>query len=163
MNLPDSARRVIEKPRPAHIVTVYPSGAPQLSLVWVGLDGDEVLYSSGSWLPKVKNLRTNPKVIISIEDDESNSSGLAQHLLLRGTARVVDDQAVAADFMDEMSQKYLGVPDLPLTNLRAPDSPPQALIRVTVDRIGGVGPWVQGVTTSYGTGGVAPEARKNAS
>ncbi|WP_420637702.1 pyridoxamine 5'-phosphate oxidase family protein [Candidatus Poriferisocius sp.] len=157
MTLPDSAKRVIDKARPAHVVTLYPSGAPQLSLVWVGRDDDQVLYSSGSWLPKVKNLRSNPSVIISIEDDETNHAGLTQHLLLRGTAQVVDDQSLAADFMDVMSQKYLGVPDLPLTDLRAPDSPPQALVRVTVDQVGGVGPWVEGMTTSYGTGGVAPE------
>ncbi len=153
--LPDSAKQVLDKARPAHVVTLYPDGRPQLSIVWVGRDGDHVLYSSGSWLPKVKNLRTNPKVIISIEDDETNHAGLHQHLLLRGTTHIVDDQALAADFMDEMSQKYLGVPDLPLTDLRAPDAPPQALIRVTIDQVGGVGPWVQAETTSYGTGGVA--------
>ena len=157
MSLPESAWAVVAKPRPAHIVTLYPDGRPQLSVVWIGRRGDKLAYSSGSWLPKVKNLRENPDVIVSIEDDERNHAGLHQHLMVRGRAEVVDDQAQAADFMDEMSLLYLGKPELPLTDLRAPDAAPQALILVTVTSVGGVGPWVNRTVTSYGTGGVPPQ------
>jgi hypothetical protein len=42
-SLPDSARAVLESPALAHLVTLNPDGSPQVSVVWVGLDGDEVV------------------------------------------------------------------------------------------------------------------------
>ena len=40
--LPDSARVVLESPALAHLVTLNPDGRPQVSIIWVGLDGDEL-------------------------------------------------------------------------------------------------------------------------
>jgi hypothetical protein len=34
------ARRLLESDRLAHMVTLKPDGTPQVSVVWVGLDGD---------------------------------------------------------------------------------------------------------------------------
>ena len=54
--IPDSARPVLEGPNLAHVVTIDPDGAPQVSCVWVGLDGDEVVFASlGPWR-KLRNL-----------------------------------------------------------------------------------------------------------
>ena len=39
-SLPDSARAVLKSPALAHLVTLNPDGSPQVSIVWVGLDGD---------------------------------------------------------------------------------------------------------------------------
>ena len=41
--LPDSARAVLESPALAHLVTLNPDGSPQVSIVWVGLDGDQIV------------------------------------------------------------------------------------------------------------------------
>jgi len=40
--LSDDARRVLEQPRVAHLVTLNADGSPQVTTVWVGLDGDEI-------------------------------------------------------------------------------------------------------------------------
>ena len=42
-SLPDSARAVLESSALAHLVTLNPDGSPQVTVVWVGLDGDEIV------------------------------------------------------------------------------------------------------------------------
>jgi hypothetical protein len=46
--LPDSARAVLESDGLAHLVTVNPDGSPQVTIVWVGLEGDEIVSSASS-------------------------------------------------------------------------------------------------------------------
>ena len=48
-SLPDSAKAVLESPALAHLVTLNPDGSPQVTIVWVGLDGDE------PWQPTFPN------------------------------------------------------------------------------------------------------------
>ena len=47
-SLPDSARAVLQSPAMAHLVTLNPDGSPQVNVVWVGLDGDEIVAAIGS-------------------------------------------------------------------------------------------------------------------
>lgn len=44
--LPDSARAVLESDAFAHLVTLEPDGSPQVTVVWVGLDGDEIVSAT---------------------------------------------------------------------------------------------------------------------
>ena len=41
ISLPDSARALLESAALAHLVTLNPDGSPQVSIVWVGLDGEK--------------------------------------------------------------------------------------------------------------------------
>ena len=42
MQLPPSARTVLTSGRLAHLVTVNGDGSPQVTCIWVGLDGDTI-------------------------------------------------------------------------------------------------------------------------
>src|SRR5437016_3841786 len=55
--LSDAARRAIEAPRLAHITTLDPDGTPHVTVVWVGLDGDEVVTAHMRDYRKLRNLR----------------------------------------------------------------------------------------------------------
>jgi hypothetical protein len=41
MRIPQEIRKLIESGTPAHLVTLNQDGSPQLTMVWIGLDGDE--------------------------------------------------------------------------------------------------------------------------
>jgi PPOX class probable F420-dependent enzyme len=70
--LPGSARELIGSGRLAHLATVNPDGSPQLSVVWFGLDGDEVVTAHmGAWR-RVTNLQRDPRLALSIEADTRN-------------------------------------------------------------------------------------------
>ncbi len=70
MKLPDKVRTLIESGALAHFVTINPDGSPQVAIIWVGLDGDELV--SGHLNPsqqKLRNIARDPRVAISFETD----------------------------------------------------------------------------------------------
>jgi PPOX class probable F420-dependent enzyme len=121
----------------AHVWTNNADGSPQVSVVWVIVDGDEVLFGSDrdSW--KIRNLRRDPHIVMSIEDETQNEHGFQRHLVVRGRATIQD--GANPGLMDRLAKKYTGLDRHPLA-LR--DSPSAVTVRVTIDRISGVGPWV---------------------
>jgi PPOX class probable F420-dependent enzyme len=130
-------REVINSSRVAHLVTLSPEGRPQVSCIWVGLDGDEIVAASlGKWA-KVKNILRDPRVSLSIETDRPNPIGLIDYLVVHGHARVLEGGAPA--LLAELARVYLG-PDATFAPL-ADSPPPGYVIRITADRIGGVGSW----------------------
>jgi PPOX class probable F420-dependent enzyme len=137
MDLPDSARLLVESGRLAHFVTLNPDGSPQVSCVWVGLDGGEIV--SGHLFAgqqKLRNVRRDPRVTLSIEGTELQPPGLMQYLVVHGRARI--SEGGAPELLQELAHRYLG-PDVTFPPM--PDPPPGFVMRTTVERIGGVGPW----------------------
>jgi len=121
----------------AHVWTCNDDGSPQVSVVWVIVRDDEILFGSDrdSW--KVRNLRRDPSVVLSIEDDIRNDQGFQRHLVVRGTATIEEGPDPA--LMDRLADKYLGLDRHPLA-LR--DASSSVTVRVSIDRISGVGPWL---------------------
>src|SRR3546814_1159714 len=104
--IPDSARAVLEGPHLAHVVTIDPDGAPQVSCVWVGVDGDEVVFASlGPWR-KLRNLSRDPRIALSIEADQLNDAGMRQYLVIQGTARV--ETGGAPELLQDLARVYIG-------------------------------------------------------
>lgn len=135
--IPAPAQALLGSDAVAHVWTTNADGSGQVSTVWVLVRGDEIVFSTESSSVKARNLRRDPAVILSIEDTERNERGFQRHLVIHGTATVDDGPSPA--LMDELAWKYLGLDKHPLA-LR--DSPTAVVVTVTVERIGGVGPWV---------------------
>ncbi len=134
--IPASAQALLGTDAVAHVWTQNPNGTPQVSVVWVLVQGDEILFGTDAESRKAKNLARNPNIILSIEDIERNERGFQRHLLIRGSASM--EPTVSSVVVDELCRKYTGLSSHPLS-LR--DSPSAVTIRVSVDRISGVGPW----------------------
>ncbi|HET8873944.1 MAG TPA: PPOX class F420-dependent oxidoreductase [Gaiellaceae bacterium] len=136
MEVPASARKLIESDSLAHLVTINPDGTPQVSCVWVGLEGDEIV--SGHLRAdqrKLQNVARDPRVSLSIEGTEIQPPGLKQYLVVRGRARIEEG---GGDLLQRLAHMYLG-PDVKFPPM---DDPPAGYVmRTTVERIGGVGPW----------------------
>jgi PPOX class probable F420-dependent enzyme len=136
-SIPHPAQALLGSSALAHVVTLNGDGTPQVSVVWCGVRGDEILFVSEAATRKVRNLRRDPRVLLSIEDEERNLRGLQQHLVVAGHASLADGADPA--LMDELCRVYLGRPDAPL-DLRS--SPTAVTVTVAIDRISGNGPWV---------------------
>ena len=134
--LPDSARELIESSALAHLVTLNEDGTPQVSIVWVGLEDDEVVCAHLPRNRKVRNIERDGRVALSIETDEVNDMGLRHYLVAYGTARITEGGA--PELLNRLAQTYMGegsnFPPMP-------DPPPGYVTRIAVDRIAGVGPW----------------------
>jgi PPOX class probable F420-dependent enzyme len=135
-SLPDSARAVLESSALAHLVTLNPDGSPQVTVVWVGLDGDEIVAAHLPEHRKVRNIRNDGRVALSIETDTPDPMGLTQYLVIYGTARITEGGA--PELLRELARTYLG-PDVKFPPMDNP--PPGYITHVSVDRIAGVGPW----------------------
>ena len=137
--LPDSARQVLESDALAHIVTLNADGSPHVTVAWVGLDGDEVVFATLPDQRKLRNLRRDPRVAVSLQTTNVNQWGLTEYLILHGTARVTEGGA--PQLLQQLAYTYIG-PDVKFPPM--PDPPPGFVTRITVGRVGGVGPWVLG-------------------
>jgi PPOX class probable F420-dependent enzyme len=137
--LPDSARFVIESAALAHLVTLNRDGSPQVTCVWVGLDGDEIVCGHLPGHRKVENIERDPRVALSIEAEGSNELGLKHYLIVYGRARIT--QGGAADLLQRLAETYLG-PGVKFPPV--PDPPPGYITHIAVDRLAGVGPWASG-------------------
>lgn len=134
--LNEAARAAIEAGHPAHLVTINADGSPQVSVVWVGFDGDEIVSGHLDDRLKLRNVRRDPRVVLSMQTGVVNDFGLAEYLVLRGTARVTEGGA--AELLQRLAHVYLG-PDVVFPP--PGEHPPGFILRITPQRVSGVGPW----------------------
>jgi PPOX class probable F420-dependent enzyme len=136
MKLPESARSLIESGAHAHLVTLNPDGSPQVTLVWAGLDGDDILTAHLYANKKVQNILNDGRVAISFECDTKSAMGLSEYLVIYGRATI--EEGGAAELLQALAQVYMG-PDVKFPPMDNP--PPGFVSRIKVERISGVGPW----------------------
>jgi PPOX class probable F420-dependent enzyme len=134
--LTPEARDVLTGGRLAHLVTVNADGSPQVSIVWVGLEGDEIVSGHLGLRQKLRNVERDRRVVLSLETGDRNAMGLDEYLIVRGTARVTEGGA--PELLQRLAYVYLG----PGTRFPPVDDPPPGyVLRITPESIGGVGPW----------------------
>ena len=134
--LPEAARTLIESDAVAHVVTLDEDGGPQVTAAWVGLEGDEIVLATLPDQRKLRNLRRDPRIALSIPSSTTNAWGLLEYLVVYGTARVTEGGA--AEILQRLAHTYIG-PDVTFPPM--PDPPPGFVTRITPKRFGGVGPW----------------------
>ena len=101
--IPESHVDLFSKKAFAHLVTLMPSGQPQVTPVWVDYDGRHVLINTAEGRQKDKNLQRDPRVAFSILDPENPY----RYLEVRG--RIAERSLKGADqHIDAMAKKYLG-------------------------------------------------------
>ena len=137
--IPESARAVLESDALAHLVTLNPDGSPQVSIVWVGLEGDDVVSAHLREQQKLRNIRRDPRVALSLETGVTNAIGLREYLVVHGRATI--EEGGGPELLQRLAHIYLG-PDVTFPPM--PDPPPGFRLRIAVERVGGIGPWAQG-------------------
>jgi PPOX class probable F420-dependent enzyme len=139
VDLPPTARDLIESGALGHLVTLNADGSPQVTCVWVGIeDGELVSGHLGRW-QKLRNVERDPRVVVTFEGTNVRPPGLKEYLVVHGRARVTEGGA--PELLQRLAHVYLG-PDVDFPPM--PDPPPGYVIRIGVDRLGGVGPWAEG-------------------
>ena len=136
MLIPEPARAVIESDALAQLVTIGADGSPQISVVWVGLDGDDIVFASLGPRVKLDNIARDPRVSLSMQGTGTNPMGLREYLVVHGTARIVEGGG--PELLQRLAQTYMG----PGTRFPPMDDPPPGVVvRIAAERLGGVGPW----------------------
>ena len=136
MKLNEAARELIGNGADATLVTLNPDGSPQVSLVWVALrstaDGDELVTAHLAEHKKVRNVRRDPRVALTIVDPGDVGKSLRSYIAIDGTARI--EEGGAPELLKELSQELLD------PNVFPPkDAPPGFVTHIRIDKVGGVG------------------------
>ena len=86
----------------AVVATVGDNGRPQTSVVWIDTDGENVVFNTTNSRAKGRNLRKDPRVSISIWDNEDPY----KYLEVEGAAEL--DENGAGEHINDLSHKYEG-------------------------------------------------------
>ena len=134
--LPAELRDLIESGPLAHLSTISADGSPQVSVIWIGLDGDDIVSGHmGRWA-KLRNIERDPRVVLSFDAPRDPSVVLNPYAVLRARA-AVEPSDEAWDLLNRLTKVYMSPDD----EFPAPKGPGY-IVRYSVERIGGVGPWV---------------------
>jgi PPOX class probable F420-dependent enzyme len=142
IEIPHTAKAVIESGRLAHFTTINADGRPHTTVVWVGLGtdadgGDEVLIGKLAVDQKVTNIRRDPRVTFSMEAD-GDVMGMKNYLVVEGIATITEGGA--PELLGELAKRYIG-PDANFPPMQ--DPPDGFVIHITPTKLRGTGPWTQ--------------------
>ncbi|HXY64657.1 MAG TPA: PPOX class F420-dependent oxidoreductase [Mycobacterium sp.] len=139
MRLNEAARELIGNGADATLVTLNPDGSPQVTLVWVALrstpDGDELVTAHLAEHKKVRNIRRDPRVALTIASTGDAGKAMRPYLAIEGTAQI--EEGGAPELLKTLAQT------LSDPNVFPPKgAPPGFVTHIHVDKIGGMGPGV---------------------
>jgi PPOX class probable F420-dependent enzyme len=134
-------RELLETGPLVHVSTIDPDGTPHVTLAWAGVDGDEIVMATFFYPQqrKLRNLRRDPRVVLSAQAKEFSGQGLWPYAVIQGRVdRITEGGALAV--MDRLAEFYIG----PGQRYPMRDAPDGLVLHVAVDRVYGQGPWAQG-------------------
>lgn len=134
--IPRELRELIETGPLAHLSTVNADGSPQVTAIWIGLDGDSIVSGHIHRSLKVRNVERDPRVVLSFAAPPTPGAFLAEHAIVRATATV--EEGGARELLHRLGKVYV-TPEFEFT---APGDSAGFVLRYEVERVGGVGPWV---------------------
>jgi PPOX class probable F420-dependent enzyme len=132
----DSIRELIESGPLAHLVTLNRDGSPQVTVVWIGIEDDEIVSGHLLRHRKVQNVVRDPRVALSLEAPGSNAVGMRDYAVVYGRARITEGGA--PELLRRLAQVYVG-PGTVFPPM--PEPPPGYVTRIRVERVTGQGPW----------------------
>ena len=105
-SLPGEVRVLLDGPNVAHVATVLPDGGPHSVPVWIGVEGERIVFLTSPGSRKARNLERDPRVAISITDRNQ------PHSMAQVRGRVVErvEGDAAWIIIDRLSHKYIGQP-----------------------------------------------------
>ncbi len=103
--LPDGLLNLLRRPSPCFIATLMPDGSPQLTQTWVTTDGDHVVINVVAGHQKARNIARDGRVAVNVVDPDN----VNRYYAVRGRVVATTTEG-GADSIDEISQKYLGMP-----------------------------------------------------
>jgi len=134
--LPQELRDLIESAPLAHLSTSNADGSPQVSVIWIGLDGDHIVSGHMRRHVKLRNIDRDPRVVLSFTAPRTPDVLLNEYAVLRAHATIEETDG-AWDLLNRLTKVYMSPDD----EFPAPKGPGY-VIRYRIERIGGVGPWV---------------------
>jgi PPOX class probable F420-dependent enzyme len=137
--LHDALRDLIESGPLTYLSTTNSDGSPQVTAIWIGLEGDVLVSGHMRDNRKLRNMRRDPRVVLSLAPLQQSRDWMSPYAAIRATATVDESDQYGA-LMSKLARVYVG-PDAEF-----PESATGYIVRYSIERMGGIGPWVTSVT-----------------
>lgn len=121
----------------AHLTTLNKDGSPQVTLIWIGLDGDEIVSGHQMLYQKLKNIQRDPRVVLSFEGPRDHEAFLQEYAVVRATA-AVEPSDESWELLNRLAKVYV-TPDFEFPGEHGPGY----IVRYRIERVTGVGPWAE--------------------
>jgi PPOX class probable F420-dependent enzyme len=118
--------RLLDGPNYAVLATINRDGSPHSSAMWVGRDGDDLVFSTLEGRVKHRNMLRDPRVSVSVLD----SADPENYVELRGRVTMTPDPGRLLHI--QLSHKYDGTDP-------GPDAPGRhrVIVRMAVEKVAG--------------------------
>jgi PPOX class probable F420-dependent enzyme len=127
--------KLIEAGPLAHLSTINHDGSPQVSVIWIGLDGGQLVSGHMSHRLKLRNIERDPRVVLSFDAPREPGIFLNPYAVLHARA-TIEPSGQAWDLLNRLMKVYVS-PDAEFPAARGPGY----IVRYAIERIVGVGPW----------------------
>jgi PPOX class probable F420-dependent enzyme len=124
--IPDEYKDLLTKKAFAHLGTLMKDGSPQVTPIWFDHDGTYLCINSAKGRWKDKNMRSRPKVALSILDPDNPY----RYMQIRGTVVEVTENGADAH-IDSLAKKYLDQDKYPFRQL----GEVRVIYKVAVERV----------------------------
>jgi PPOX class probable F420-dependent enzyme len=129
-------RAMIESGPLAHLTTINEDGSAQVTGIWIGLDGDDVVSGHMSHKRLVQNIERDSRTVLSFSAPKEPGAFLIPYAILRASASAAGPSEEAWELLNRLAKVYMA----PDAEFPAPKGPGY-LMRYKIERISGVGPW----------------------
>ena len=136
VRLPAELQDLIASGPMAHLSTINADGTPQVTVIWIGLDGNDLVSAHMGWYAKMRNIDRDPRVVLSLDAPRQPGVFMNPYAMLRARA-TIEPSDEAWDLLDRLGKVYVS-PDFTFPAAKRLGY----ILRYAVERIGGVGPWV---------------------
>lgn len=129
----DEQRGFLRTPvRPAILSTVRADGRPHAAPIWYDLEGEVIVFTTGTSTVKGRNLRRDPRVTLCVHDDRPPYS----FLVAEGTAEISEAPEALRLWAARIGGRYMGDDRADEYGARN-GVPGELLVRVTISRVTG--------------------------
>jgi PPOX class probable F420-dependent enzyme len=130
IKLDETTRAAVASGRLVHLATINPDGTPQVTCIYVGWDGDEIVAGHLADHVKLHNIRRDPRVTLSVESDVP-FEGFSPYIVIQGIARV--EEGGAPELLRRITHGHFPPP--------GDDFPAGFITRISPRKLAGTGPW----------------------
>ena len=105
MDLPNDLLDPLTQSSTCYLATTMPDGSPQMTQTWVDTDGEHIVINSVEGFQKIRNIRRDPRVAVTVADPANPS----RYFAVRGHVIGITPEG-GAEHIEQLAQRYLGGP-----------------------------------------------------
>src|SRR3954468_22835134 len=90
----------------AHLSTINPDGSPQVTVIWIGLDGDDLVSGHMSYYTKLRNIERDPRVVLSFDAPRTPRVFMNEYAVVHARA-AIEPTDEAWNLLDRLAKVYV--------------------------------------------------------